>query len=101
MARGYLSADYRQDCALESFTRAQQQNIKQYGVLQEIALKENDPFQSSFNLFSWKKYYQGGLIYRGQKREYWVNWEVVEEDGDFKIDATYLTEHEGRVPGIY
>lgn len=101
LAWDFLSAEYRQACPLEAYVRAQQQNAEQYGVVQEISIKEHDPFQSSFNLFSWKKYYQGGLLYRGEKEEYWVNWEVVTENEMFRIGATYLVHRDSLLPGIY
>lgn len=85
----YTSKEFKKYCSLDGYLKAHNENAAEFGPLIELSLKENAPFKSTFNLFAWKTYYQGGLVYRGQKGEAWVNWEVVQEDGALKIDASH------------
>lgn len=66
-----------------------------------MTLKENDPFQSAGNLFSGRRYHEGGLVWRGQKRETWVFWQVVQEDKVYKIDAMAQLFLERLTPRIF
>ncbi|MFZ1641966.1 MAG: hypothetical protein WAV07_11185 [Candidatus Contendobacter sp.] len=96
----FTSAGFRMAHSLEMYPQAQQINLAEFGPLVEVTLKENDPFQSAGNLFSGRRDYQGGLVWRGQRRETWVNWEVVREDGTFKIDAMEIF-HERLMPRMF
>lgn len=97
----YTSEEFKRNCSLDAFLKAQDENKAEFGRLAELALKENAPFKSSFNLFAWKTYYQGGLVYRGDKGEAWTTWVVIEEDDALKMDASYQLFHNRLKPRVF
>lgn len=97
----YTSEEFQKNCSLDAFLKAQGENTVEFGPLVELKMKDNAPFKSSFNLFAWKSYYQGGLVYRGQKGETWVAWVVVKEDGILKMDASYQSFHNRLKPRVF
>jgi hypothetical protein len=97
----FTSAGFRAAHSLDAYLQAQRVNLAEFGPLAEVTLKENDTFQSAGNLFSGRRYYQGGLVWRGRNQETWVHWEVVREDGALKIDAMAEMFHERLAPRIF
>lgn len=97
----FASSGFCKAHTLEQYIQAQQDNLIEFGSLSRISLKAADPFRSAYNLFSWRKYYQGGVAYHCGKAEVWVNWEVVLEDGAFKIDDTFQAFHQRLRPRIF
>jgi hypothetical protein len=85
--RRYTSRAFREAHSLDEYLGAQQANLEDLGPLVELTLKQDAPFQSAGNLFSGRRYHQGSLVWRGEKREAWVNWEVTLEDDMYTIDA--------------
>ena len=85
--RRYTSGAFREAHSLDEYATAQRVNLEDLGPLVELTLNKNAPFQSAGNLFSGRRYHQGSLVWRGEKRQAWVNWEVSLEDGMYMIDA--------------
>ncbi len=99
--RLFTSAAFKAAHSLEEYLEAQRINQAEFGPLAEVTLQDSEPFQSAGNLFSGRRYYWGGLVWRGQNRETWVYWEVVREAGAFKIDAMAESFHERLDPRIF
>lgn len=97
----YTSAAFKQAHSFDEYLKAQNANLQDLGPLVEVTLKEDEPFQSAGNLFSGRRYHQGGLRWRGEKREAWVNWEVTQDDGAYRIDAMAETFLDGLSPRIF
>jgi len=99
--RLFTSAAFKAAHSLEEYLEAQRINQAEFGPLAEVTLQDSEPFQSAGNLFSGRRYYWGGLVWRGQNRETWVYWEVVREAGAFKIDAMAERFHERLDPRLF
>ncbi len=97
----HTSAAFKAAHSLDQYVAAQQANIKEFGALLELIPRQTEPFQSAGNLFSGRRYLQGGLLWRGQKGEAWAHWEVVQEEGTYRIDASAEAFHEHLSPRIF
>lgn len=97
----FTSAAFRKNVTLEKYKEAQVTNLAEFGRLKTLSIKPNDAFQSQGNLFSGKSYYYGQLDYKAEKRELWIAWDVVQEQGKFVIDATYAVELESLIPKTF
>ncbi|HOI94283.1 MAG TPA: hypothetical protein PK250_06210 [Syntrophobacter fumaroxidans] len=97
----HTSSKFRKAYSMDAYVQGHKANFDEFGPLETIAIRENEAFQAANNLFSWRKYYHGGLTYRYRKAEVWVGWEIVEEDGAFKIDDTFQAFHERWDPRVF
>lgn len=97
----YTSAAFKEAHSFDEYVKAQHANLDDLGPLVEVTLKEDEPFQSAGNLFSGRRYHQGGLVWRGAKRQAWVNWEVTQDDGAYRIDAMAEEFLDGLSPRIF
>jgi len=99
--RRFTSTGFRKRNSPASYLKAQEANTAEFGKLLGITTRKGDAFKSAGNLFSGRRYYQGNMLYRYEKKELFVVWEVVREDDEFRIDATFLESLEMLSPGIY
>lgn len=99
--RRYTSAAFKAAVPFDGYVRAQQRNAEDLGALQSVQVRETEPFQSAGNLFSGRRWYQGGLEWRGARRPVWVQWEVVEEEGGYRVEAMYQVHHETLSPRVF
>ena len=99
--RRYTSAAFKAAVSFDRYVRAQQHNLEDLGTLQSVEVRETEPFQSAGNLFSGRRWYQGGLDWRGARRPVWVQWEVVEEGGGYRIEAMYEVHEETLSPRVF
>jgi hypothetical protein len=97
----YTSASFRNTHSFDEYLKAQHANLEEFGPLVALSLNKNAPFQSAGNLFSGRRYHQGSLVWRGQKREALVNWEVTREGDEYRIDATAEESVERLSPRIF
>jgi hypothetical protein len=84
----FTSEEYREKYTLDTFMTIQNQNREYYGKINRL-----EPVSGLFLPEMKRKYtvYKGTLAYQGERSGRRIVMEVVKEDGEFKINKTYLS----------
>lgn len=97
----FTSRAFRQAHSLSDYLAAQAANRAEFGPLVSLTLRDAESFRGARDLLGGRAYHQGGLSYRGTRSETWVRWEVVQEDDQPKLDASFQEFHETLTPRLF